>query len=55
MKEKSEVFTKFKEFELLVTNYTGVNIGTLQSVDGRDYISNSRTNLELRYSPTTYS
>ena len=39
MKKKSEVFNKFKEFELCTTNECGLSIGTLRSDNGREYLS----------------
>ena len=37
--EKSDVFSKFKEYEALVTNETGQSIGTLRSDGGGEYVS----------------
>lgn len=39
MKHKNEVFEKFKEFEMLVTNETNSTIGALRSDNGGEYIS----------------
>ena len=39
MKNKSEVFNKFKEFELCTTNECGLSIGTLRSDNGGEYLS----------------
>lgn len=39
MSHKSEVFTKFKEFEALVTNDCGKRIGALRSDNGGEYVS----------------
>ena len=39
MRNKSEVLDKFKEFEALVANETGLNIGTLRTDNGGEYIS----------------
>ena len=39
MKNKSEVFDKFKEFELCTTNECGNLIGTLRSDNGGEYLS----------------
>ena len=39
MRQKSEVFEKFKEFEALVTNGIGSTIGVLRSDNGGEYIS----------------
>ena len=39
MRQKSEVFSKFKEFEALVTNDTGLTIGTLHTDNGGEYVS----------------
>ena len=38
MREKSEVFARFKEFEALVTNQTGLSIAQLRSDNGGEYI-----------------
>ena len=40
MRNKSEVPDKFKEFEALVCNQTGLTIGTLRSDNGGEYLSN---------------
>lgn len=40
LKNNSEVFEKFKEFEALTTNQTGLTIGTLRSDNGGEYMSN---------------
>lgn len=40
IKEKSEVFTKFKQFATFVENQTGLHIGTLRSDRGGEYLSN---------------
>ena len=39
MKNKSEVFNKFKEFELCTTNECSLSIGTLRSDNGGEYLS----------------
>ena len=39
MKNKSEVFYKFKEFELMFSNQCGCSIGTLRSDNGGKYLS----------------
>ena len=39
LKSKSEVPEKFKEFEARVYNDCGLNIGTLRSDNGREYMS----------------
>ena len=39
MKNKSEVFNKFKEFELITTNECDCSIGTLQTDNGGEYFS----------------
>ena len=39
MRQKNEVFEKFKEFEALVTNDTGSTIGVLRSDNGGEYIT----------------
>ena len=39
MRHKSEVLDKFKEFEALVTNYSGLSIGTLCTDNGSEYVS----------------
>lgn len=39
MRQKNEVFERFKEFEKLVTNDTGTTIGVLRSDNGGEYIS----------------
>ena len=39
MKNKSEVFNKFKEFELITTNECDCSIGTLQTDNGGEYLS----------------
>ena len=39
MKNKSEVFNKFKEFELITTNECDCSIGTLQTGNGGEYLS----------------
>lgn len=38
IREKSEVFTKFREFEALVCNQTGLKIGKLRSDNGGEYV-----------------
>lgn len=40
IRQKSEAFEKFKEFELTVTNESGCNIGTLRSDNEGEYVSN---------------
>ena len=44
MKHKSEVFDKFIEFEASVTNDVGKAIGTLQTDNGGEYLSNELQN-----------
>ena len=39
LKQKAEVFEKFKEFEAAVTNATGSSTGALRSVNGGEYLS----------------
>lgn len=39
LKQKSEVFDKFKEFEAIVTNECGHSIGTLRTDNGGEYLS----------------
>ena len=39
LKQKSEVFQKFKEFEAAVTNASGNSIGALRSDNGGEYLS----------------
>ncbi len=39
LRQKSEVFDKFKEFEAMVTNDVGNKIGILRSDNGGEYIS----------------
>ena len=39
MKHKSEVFNKFKEFELIASNECGCSIGTLRTDNGGEYLS----------------
>ena len=39
MKNKSEVFNKFKELELCTTNKCSFSIGTLRSDNGGEYLS----------------
>jgi len=39
LKQKSEVFQKFKEFEAAVTNQSGHRIGTLRTDGGGEYVS----------------
>ena len=39
MRQKSEVFEKYKEFEALVTNDVGEGICALRSDNGGEYIS----------------
>ena len=61
MKQKSKVFSKFKEFETLVTNDTGLTIGTLCTDNGGEYVSKEfedylrskgiRQELTVPYSP----
>ena len=38
-RQKFEVFSKFKEFEALVTNDTGLTIGMLRTDNGGEYVS----------------
>ena len=40
MKNKDEVFIKFKEFKALIENQTGKNIKNFQSDNGREFTSN---------------
>ena len=40
MRQKSETFEMFKEFEKSVTNESGCNIGTMCTDNGGEYISN---------------
>ena len=59
--EKSDVFSKFREFEARVTNQTGLSIGTLRSDGGGEYVSSDfeeylkdkgiHHELTTRYSP----
>ena len=39
MKNKFEVFNKFKEFEFCTTNECSLSIGTLRSDNGGEYLS----------------
>ena len=39
MKNKSEVFNKFKEFELITTNECGCSMRTLRTDNGGEYLS----------------
>ena len=39
MRNKSEVFNKFKEFELITTNECDCSIGTLRTDNGGEYLS----------------
>lgn len=39
MEKKSEVFEKFKEFEIFMTNSSGLKIGSLRSDNGGEYVS----------------
>ena len=39
LKHKSEVFEKYKEFDVKVTNQCGYNIGTLRTDNGGEYLS----------------
>ena len=39
-RQKSEVFEKFKKFEALTTNQTGLKIGTLRTNNGGEYLTN---------------
>ena len=39
MKNKSEVFNKFKEFELITSNECGCSIATLRTDNGGEYLS----------------
>jgi hypothetical protein len=39
MKNKSEAFDKFKEFELYTTNEYDNSLGTLRSDNGGEYLS----------------
>ena len=40
LRDKSEVFEKFKEFESLMTRESGLEIGTLRTDNGGEYLSN---------------
>ena len=40
MKNKDEVFNKFKEFKALIKNHTEKKIKTFQSDNGREFTSN---------------
>ena len=40
MKNKAEVFKKFKEFKALIENHTENNIKTFQLDNGREFTSN---------------
>ena len=40
MKNKDEVFSKFKEFKALIKNHTEKNIKTLRLDNGREFTSN---------------
>ena len=40
MKNKDEVFSKFKEFKALIENHTENNIKTFRSDNGKEFISN---------------
>ena len=40
MKNKDEVFSKFKEFKALIENHTKKKIKTFQSDNGREFTSN---------------
>ena len=40
MKNKDEVFSKFKEFKSLIENHTEMNINAFQSDNGREFTSN---------------
>ena len=40
MKNKDEVFRKFKEFKSLIENHTKKKITTIQSYNGREFTSN---------------
>ena len=51
MRNKSEVFDKFKEFESCTTNECGLSIGTLQSDNGGEYLSKE---LSLTYNQEGY-
>ena len=44
IKQKAEVFEKFKEFEAAVTNATGSSIGALRSDNGGEYLSTEFVN-----------
>ena len=39
MRQKSEVYEKFKEFQAMVTNECRLNIGTLRTDNGGEYVS----------------
>ena len=61
LREKSDVFDRFREFESLVTNQTGLRIGTLRSDGGGEYVNSDfeqylvlqgiHHELTIRYSP----
>ena len=40
MKNKDEVFSKFKEFKSLIDNHTETNIKTFRSDNGKEFTSN---------------
>uniref|UniRef100_A0A1X7UVK0 Integrase catalytic domain-containing protein n=1 Tax=Amphimedon queenslandica TaxID=400682 RepID=A0A1X7UVK0_AMPQE len=40
IRQNSEVFEKFKEFNVLTTNQTGLRIGIFRTDNGREYLSN---------------
>ena len=40
MKDKDEVFSKFKEFKALIKNHTGNKIKTFRSDNGEEFTSN---------------
>ena len=40
MKNKDEVFSKFKEFKALIENHTEKNIKTIRSDNGKEFTSN---------------
>ena len=39
LKKKSEVFDKFREYEAIITNQCGQNIGVLRTDNGGEYLS----------------
>ena len=45
LKKKSKVLEKFKEFESIVTNQCGQNIGCIQTNNGSEYLRRSLKNI----------